>query len=141
MKRRNLMIGASALFAIGGWRTAESGTSLKAETFAGGVLRVKYPTDGNKDILIFVNPDGSVAGAKGGTKKIKSFSITEQRLSFVAKAVTNWGYKKMSFNLIKAADGGGYSGDYNISSCKNNCTRTGTATWDSGREKVAIPAG
>ena len=95
----------------------------------GGTLRIKYPTDGNRDILIRVDSTGAVVDVSGGASDVSSFEISTSRLKFKTTATTDWGGKRMEFDLGAKADG--YEGEYNIvRGCQVNCTRTATATWE-----------
>jgi len=115
--------------------TMGSVVALRAQPFEGGILRIKYPTLGNGDIIISVSPDGMAVAVTGGANSVQAFSLSNTTLSFSTMAQTSWGYKPMSFNLRKAENG--YVGSYVIGGdCRNNCQRTAEATWDSGQDKI-----
>ena len=133
---------STALLLLAACQTSgrDQASTVPPADFAGGVLRVEYPTRGNQDILIFVNPDGSVSTVRGGASSVLLFRLTQQRLSFTTTATTDWGQRPMNFDLV--ATSRGYAGQYRITSrCQNNCVRNGTARWESGAENVQVPSG
>jgi len=109
---------------------------LDAETFPGGVLRVNY-AGGAEDIMLYVNPDGSFAGAEGDTR-VEDWSATRSRVAFTA--APGEGAPRLAFTLPAAAFGPDYAGQARATgSCTANCTREATAWWARGKEKLALP--
>ena len=106
--------------------------------YDGAVLRVRYPTDGNQDIFIFVDNDGSVDAVTGGATSVSSFKLTRSRLQFNADAVTLLGHQPMRFTLDAVAEGS-WVGEYRVGgNCKLNCVRTGAASWEKGGDQVNL---
>lgn len=111
----------------------------RLSSFDGGVLRVRYPTDGNKDIFILVNRDGSVAEVIGGATSVSNFRLSRSALAFNTQAVTSAGKRPMKFELGAVAEGS-WVGEYSIGGgCANECLRTGAASWEKGGDLVALP--
>ena len=110
-----------------------------AANFDGGILRVRYPNEGNKDILIWVNPDGSVAKVTGGATEVRDLRLSRAAIEFGTDAATITGPQPMEFAL-GAVDEGSYVGEYAVGGdCTKNCVRTGAANWDKGADRVALP--
>jgi len=109
---------------------------LDPETFPGGVLRVNY-AGGAEDILLMVNPDGSLAGAEGAAS-VDGWSATRSLVAFTA--IPAKGAPELAFALPAAAFGPDYAGQARAAgNCIANCTREATAWWARGKEKLALP--
>lgn len=120
--------------------TEQSGGSIaeRVQSFDGGVLRVRYPTDGNQDIFIFVNSDGSVEDVAGGASDVSSFRLSRAALDFTTDAVTNLGPMPMRFSLGGVSEGS-WVGEYTVGgSCAVNCLRIGAASWEKGGDAVQL---
>ena len=114
-------------------------TEDRLASFDGGVLRVRYPTDGNEDILVLINRDGSVADVIGGANSVSNFKLSRAALTFDTEAVTTIGRQPMKFTLDGVAEGS-WVGDYTVGGdCSRNCLRTGAASWDRGGELISLP--
>lgn len=110
----------------------------RVDSFDGGVLRVRYPTEGNQDIFIFVNRDGSVADVAGGATDVSNFRLSRSALEFSTEAVTSLGTQPMRFALGAVAEGS-WVGEYTVGgSCAQNCVRTGAASWEKGGDQVTL---
>jgi len=112
------------------------GPKLDPETFPGGVLRVN--TAGvPEDIMLFVNPDGSMAGAEGAAS-VDGWSASRSAVAFTA--APREGGPPLAFAMPAAAFGPDYAGQARVTgTCTADCTREATAWWASGKERVTLP--
>ena len=127
-------LGGAVLGLVLGLAACGSGPEFDAGSFPGGVLTVAY---GGEQMLIFVDPDASLAGAEGAA--VEEFRLGRNGLRFAAMPDDG---RALAFELPAADVGPDFSGSYAVrGDCSANCTGPATAWWSQGHDRVALPAG
>lgn len=112
------------------------GQTIDPETFPGGIMHVAY-SGAPAEIVLFVNPDASLAGAEG-VASVDGWSASRAALGF--SAVAQDGAGTMVFDMPAAAFGPDFAGTVTLDGgCGTDCVREATAWWVRGDNLVQLP--